>query len=207
MNKLAIKSYLTNSLKASIAISVSMIVDEDFRNAVSDKIIRLSIDKNKETYKAQVVSPVAFMTRLSVRNLADTVEMLTIYDLDECTSKSVRDTLGACLNIVALGTQQSVADVLNITKDDGSLPTICDRILLAFARYTEEEDSPVSVLLDKTLEYFKNIAVASIPSEVDTANLFNTTRYGIEDGKVILKQKFTDADVSPFDENYKGPDF
>lgn len=63
------------------------------------------------------------------------------------------------------------------------------------------------MFLGKVIEYFQNISEASMPSEVDTANLFNNTRYGIEGGKVILKQKFTDADVSPFDENYKGPDF
>lgn len=207
MKKSDIKAYMINSLKASVAITIAMAMDKELRDTVSDKVINLALDKNKEIYKAPIVHPVAFMVRIAVRNTAEAIEMHTIYDLDECTSKQVRLTLEACLNIAAKGTKQSVADVLNITNDDGSVPTICNRIMLAYAHSVDAEDSPVRIILEKAMAYFQNIGESSAPSESDLEGLFANKRYVMEGGKLSLVTPFTANDVSPFDDNYQGPDY
>ena len=202
----AVKSFVSRSIRATVALGVSFATDETFRKSVSDKMIQATLAANKDIYKTQIVNPRLFAIRLSIRNFANMVEMYTIYDLDEVSDPLIRSHLESTLNLTALATGLSVAEILNLKDEKGYTPILCTRIQMAFADTFNNEDSSVSKLFKACGEYYANIMEAGAPSEEQLANLFNT-RYEFSLEGLRLKQDYTDAEVSPFDDKSISPDF
>lgn len=203
--KPAIKSFISRSIRATVALGVTFATDEDFRKSVSDKVINATLDANKEIYKTQIVNPRLFAIRIVVRNLANIVEMYTIYDLDEVTDPLIRTQLEMTLNLTAQATGLSVAEILNLKDEEGYTPILCTRIQMAFANQFEQENSAVIKLFEACNEYCNNITEASSPSPEQMENLMNP-RYDFSYAGLRLKHDYTDAEVSSFDEKCNCPE-
>ena len=203
--KSAIKSFISLSIRSTVALGVTFATDKEFRKSVSDKMINATLAANKEIYKTQIVNPHLFAIRLSVRNLANLVEMYTVYDLDEVTDPLIRTQLEMSLNLTSQATGLSIAEILNLKDEEGYTPILCTRIQMAFANQFEQEDSAVNKLLKACGEYYANIMKAGAPSEDQLENLMNP-RYDFNHSGLRLKHDYTDADVSSFDEKFDCPE-
>ena len=204
--KSAIKSFISLSIRSTVALGVTFATDKEFRKSVSDKMINATLAANKEIYKTQIVNPHLFAIRLSVRNLANAVEMYTIYDLDEVTDPLIRTQLEMTLNLTSQATGLSIAEILNIKDEEGYTPILCTRIQMAFANQFEQEDSAVNKLFKACGEYYANIIKAGAPSEDQLENLTNP-RYEFSHTGLRLKHDYTDAEVSSFDDKCTYPEF
>lgn len=204
--KSAIKSFISLSIRSTVALGVTFATDKEFRKSVSDKMINATLAANKEIYKTQIVNPHLFAIRLSVRNLANAVEMYTIYDLDEVTDPLIRTQLEMTLNLTSQATGLSIAEILNIKDEEGYTPILCTRIQMAFANQFEQEDSAVNKLFKACGEYYANIMKAGAPSEDQLENLTNP-RYEFSHTGLRLKHDYTDAEVSSFDDKCTYPEF
>ena len=204
--KSAIKSFISLSIRSTVALGVTFATDKEFRKSVSDKMINATLAANKEIYKTQIVNPHLFAIRLSVRNLANIVEMYTIYDLDEVTDPLVRTQLEMSLNLTSKATGLSIAEILNLKDEEGCTPILCTRIQMAFENQFEQEDSAVNKLLKACGEYYANIVKAGAPSEDQLENLVNT-RFEQSHKGLRLKHDYTDAEVSSFDDKCTYPEF
>jgi len=203
--KPAIKSFISRSIRATVALGVTFATDENFRKSVSDKMINATLNANKEMYKTQIVNPQLFAVRVAVRNLANIVEMYTIYDLDEVTDPLIRTQLEMTLNLTAQATGLSIAEILNLKDEEGYTPILCTRIQMAFANQFEQEDSAVNKLFKACGEYYANIMEAGSPSAEQMENLMNP-RYDFSYSGLRLKHDYTDAEVSSFDEKCDCPE-
>ena len=203
--KSAIKSFISLSIRSTVALGVTFATDKEFRKSVSDKIIAATLTTNKEIYKTQIVNPHLFAIRLSVRNLANIVEMYTIYDLDEVTDPLIRTQLEMTLNLTSQATGLSIAEILNLKDEEGYTPILYTRIHMAFASQFEQEDSAVNKLFKACGEYYANIMKAGAPSEEQLENLMNP-RYDFSHSGLRLKHDYTDADVSSFDKKFDCPE-
>lgn len=204
--KPTIKSFISRSIRATVALGVTFANDKEFRKSVSDKMINSTLAANKEIYKTQIVNPHLFAIRLSVRNLANIVEMYTIYDLDEVTDPLIRTQLEMTLNLTSQATGLSIAEILNLKDEEGYTPILCTRIQMAFANQFEQEDSAVNKLLKACGEYYANIMKAGAPSEDQLENLVNP-RYEFSHKGLRLKHDYTDVEVSSFDDKCTYPEF
>lgn len=204
--KSAIKSFISLSIRSTVALGVTFATDKEFRKSVSDKMINSTLAANKEIYKTQIVNPHLFAIRLSVRNLANIVEMYTVYDLDEVTDPLIRTQLEMTLNLTSQATGLSIAEILNLKDEEGYTPILCTRIQMAFANQFEQEDSAVNKLLKACGEYYANIMKAGAPSEDQLENLTNP-RYEFSHTGLRLKHDYTDAEVSSFDDKCIYPEF
>ena len=204
--KSAIKSFISLSIRSTVALGVTFATDKEFRKSVSDKMINATLAANKEIYKTQIVNPRLFAIRLSVRNLANIVEMYTIYDLDEVTDPLIRTQLEMTLNLTSQATGLSIAEILNIKDEEGYTPILCTRIQMAFANQFEQEDSAVNKLFKACGEYYANIMKAGAPSEEQLENLMNP-RYDFSYSGLRLKHDYTNAEVSSFDDKCTYPEF
>lgn len=204
--KSAIKSFISLSIRSTVALGVTFATDKEFRKSVSDKMINATLAANKEIYKTQIVNPHLFAIRLSVRNLTNIVEMYTIYDLDEVTDPLIRTQLEMTLNLTSQATGLSIAEILNLKDEEGYTPILCTRIQMAFANQFEQEDSAVNKLFKACGEYYANILKAGAPSEDQLENLMNP-RYEFSHTGLRLKHDYTDAEVSSFDDKCTYPEF
>lgn len=204
--KSAIKSFISLSIRSTVALGVTFATDKEFRKSVSDKMINSTLAANKEIYKTQIVNPHLFAIRLSVRNLANIVEMYTVYDLDEVTDPLIRTQLEMTLNLTSQATGLSIAEILNLKDEEGYTPILCTRIQMAFANQFEQEDSAVNKLFKACGEYYANIMKAGAPSEDQLENLRNP-RYEFSHTGLRLKHDYTDAEVSSFDDKCTYPEF
>lgn len=204
--KSAIKSFISLSIRSTVALGVTFATDKEFRKSVSDKMINSTLAANKEIYKTQIVNPYLFAIRLSVRNLANIVEMYTIYDLDEVTDPLIRTQLEMTLNLTSQATGLSIAEILNLKDEEGYTPILCTRIQMAFANQFEQEDSAVNKLFKACGEYYANILKAGAPSEDQLENLMNP-RYEFSRTGLRLKYDYTNAEVSSFDDKCTYPEF
>ena len=204
--KSAIKSFISLSIRSTVALGVTFATDKEFRKSVSDKIIAATLTTNKEIYKTQIVNPHLFAVRLAVRNFANVVEMYTIYDLDEVTDPFIRTQLEMTLNLTSQATGLSIAEILNLKDEEGYTPILCTRIQMAFANQFEQEDSAVNKLFKACGEYYANILKAGAPSEDQLENLVNP-RYDFSHSGLRLKHDYTDAEVSSFDDKCTYPEF
>ena len=204
--KLAIKSFISLSIRSTVALGVTFATDKEFRKSVSDKMINSTLAANKEIYKTQIVNPHLFAIRLSVRNLANIVEMYTIYDLDEVTDPLIRTQLEMTLNLTSQATGLSIAEILNLKDEEGYTPILCTRIQMAFANQFEQEDSAVNKLFKACGEYYVNIVKAGAPSEDQLENLVNP-RFEHSRAGLRLKHDYTNAEVSSFDDKCTYPEF
>lgn len=204
--KSAIKSFISLSIRSTVALGVTFATDKEFRKSVSDKMINSTLAANKEIYKTQIVNPHLFAIRLSVRNLANIVEMYTVYDLDEVTDPLIRTQLEMTLNLTSQATGLSIAEILNLKDEEGYTPILCTRIQMAFANQFEQEDSAVNKLFKACGEYYANIMKAGAPSEDQLENLTNP-RYEFSHTGLRLKHDYTDAEVSSFDDKCTYPEF
>ena len=203
--KQSIKTLISRHIRATVALGVTFATDEDFRNAVSNKIINSTLAANKEIYKTQIVNPHLFAIRLSVRNLANIVEMYTIYDLDEVTDPLIRTQLEMTLNLTSQATGLSIAEILNLKDEEGYTPILYTRIQMAFANQFEQENSAVNKLIKACKEYCTNIVEAGSLSAEQVEDLMNP-RYDFSYSGIRLKHDYTDADVSSFDEKCDCPE-
>lgn len=200
----AVKSFVSRSIRATVALGVSFATNEEFRKSVSDKMIQATLEANKDIYKTQIVNPQLFAIRLAVRNVANMIEMYTVYDLDEVSNPLIRSQLEMTLNLTAQATGLSVADILNLKDEQGYTPILCTRIQMAFANTFEQEDSAVSKLFKACGEYYANIMEAGSPSSEQLENLMNP-RFDFSHAGLRLKHDYTDAEVSSFDDQCDAP--
>jgi len=204
--KPAIKSFISLSVRSTVALGVTFATDEDFRKSVSDKLINATLAANKEIYKTQIVNPQLFAIRLAVRNLSNIIEMYIVYDLDEVTDPLIRTQLEMTLNLTSQATGLSIAEILNLKDEEGYTPILCTRIQMAFANQFEQENSAVNKLFKACGEYYANILKAGSPSEDQIENLMNP-RYELSHSGLRLKHDYTDAEVSSFDDKCTYPEF
>ena len=204
--KSTIKSFISLSIRSTVALGVTFATDKEFRKSVSDKMINATLAANKEIYKTQIVNPTLFAIRLGVRNIANMVEMYTVYDLDEVSNPLIRSQLEMSLNLTSQATGLSITEILNLKDEEGCTPILCTRIQMAFENQFEQEDSAVNKLLKACGEYYANIMKAGAPSEDQLENLVNT-RFEQSHKGLRLKHDYTDAEVSSFDDKCTYPDF
>lgn len=197
------KQYLVSSVRASVALAAAIVTNEQLQKEFSDHLINLTLEKNKELYKGPIVSPVGFIVRTVARNIADVVELATIYDLEECSSPLQQQTLIGAINLTSTVTGLSFNEILNIRYNDElqSLPTINNRIMLALDRSIDNSDSVVKQAIRAFMEKVTPIAEATDASEeLQEALLAKSSRYKCgHSGQVILLTDFTSEEVSPFD--------
>lgn len=195
------KEYAIHSVRATAAFVVALCTNEQLQKEASDVLLNLTLEKNKEIYKGPIISPIGFIARQIAKQIADSVEIATVYDLEECTSPANQQALVGAINLTSTTTGMSFADILNITYDDGSLPTINNRILLALSRSTTNSDLAFKQLCSKI-----HAKVAPLMSAMDSteqaeeAMTAKSSRYRFgQSGKVHLLNNFSDQEVSPHD--------
>lgn len=197
------KQHIVSSVRASVALAAAIVTNEELQKEFSDYLINLTLEKNKELYKGPIVSPVGFIVRTVARNIADVVELATIYDLEECSSPIQQQTLIGAINLTSTATGLSFNEILNIRYDDElqTLPTINNRIMLALDRSVDNSDSVVKQTIQAFMAKVSPIAEATDASEeLQEALLAKSSRYKCgHSGQVILLTDFTSEEVSPFD--------
>lgn len=197
------KQYLVSSVRASVALAAAIMTNEELQKEFSDYLINLTLEKNKELYKGPIVSPVGFIVRTVARNIADVVELATIYDLEECSSPLQQQTLIGAINLTSTATGLSFNEILNIRYNDElqSLPTINNRIMLALDRSIDKSDSVVKQTIQAFMAKVSPIAEATDASEeLQEALTSKSSRYKYgHSGVVLLLTDFTPEEVSPFD--------
>lgn len=201
----AVKSFVSRSIRSTVALGVTFATNEEFRKAVSDKMITATLEANKQMYKTQIINPQLFAVRMAVRNISNMVEMYTVYDLDEITDPLIRGQLEITLNLTSLATGLSIAEILNLKDKEGYTPILCTRVQMAFANTFDQEDSAVSKLFKACGEYYANIMEAGSPSKEQMENLMNP-RYDFSYAGLRLNHEYTDAEVSSFDDKCNCPD-
>lgn len=197
------KQYLVSSVRASVALAAAIVTNEQLQKEFSDCVINLTLEKNKELYKGPIISPVGFIARTVARNIADVVELATIYDLEECSSPIQQQTLIGAINLTSTATGLSFNEILNIRYNDElqSLPTINNRILLALDRSIDKSDSVVKQTIQAFMAKVSHIAEATDASEeIQESLTAKSSRYKYDhNGVVLLLTDFTSEEVSPFD--------
>ena len=197
------KQHLVSSVRASVALAATLVSNEQLQKEFSDYIINLSLEKNKELYKGPIVSPVGFVIRSVAKQLADMVEIATVYDLEECTNPINQQTLIGAINLTSTATGLSFNEILNIRYDNEtqSLPTINNRIMLALDRSIDKPDSVVKQVIGAFMAKVTPIAEAVDATEsVAEAMQAKSSRYRFgHSGAVHLLTEFTSAEVSPYD--------
>lgn len=197
------KQYLVSSVRASVALAAAIVTNEQLQKEFSDYLINLTLEKNKELYKGPIISPLGFVARAVARNIADVVELATIYDLEECSSPIQQQTLIGAINLTSTATGLSFNEILNIRYDNEmkTLPTINNRIMLALDRSVDKSDSVVKQTLQAFMSKVSTIAEATDASEeLQEALLAKSSRYKCgHSGAVLLLTDFTPEEVSPFD--------
>lgn len=197
------KQYLVSSVRASVALAAAIMTNEELQKEFSDYLINLTLEKNKELYKGPIISPVGFIARTVARNIADVVELATIYDLEECSSPIQQQTLIGAINLTSTATGLSFNEILNIRYNDElqSLPTINNRILLALDRSISKSDSVVKQTIQAFIAKVSHIAEATDASEeIQESLTAKSSRYKYgHSGAVLLLTDFTPEEVSPFD--------
>lgn len=197
------KQHIVSSVRASVALAAAIVTNEELQKEFSDYLINLTLEKNKELYKGPIVSPVGFIVRTVARNIADVVELATIYDLEECSSPIQQQTLIGAINLTSTATGLSFNEILNIRYDNEmkTLPTINNRIMLALDRSIDNSDSVVKQTIQAFMAKVSPIAEATDASEeLQEALLAKSSRYKCgHSGQVILLTDFTSEEVSPFD--------
>ena len=197
------KQHLISSLRASVAFTASVVSNEQLQKEFSDYIINLTLEKNKELYKGPIVSPIGFVVRTVARQIADVVELATIYDLEECSTPIQQQTLIGAINLTSTATGLSFSEILNLRYQDGleSLPTINNRIMLALDRSIDSSDSVVKQAIRAFMAKVSPVMEATDASgAVEEAMQAKSNRYKYgHSGVVLLLEEFTPAEVSPFD--------
>lgn len=201
------KESVINYAKASAAMAIVFATNKDIRDKFSDKIIAVSLETNKETFKRPIINPVSFSILRLLKSLHDLVELNTVYDMDEITSSDVRNNLIISLNLTSDMTGLSVASILNISDEEGFAIPISKRICIALANSLTEEGSPSYAVYNEVLKYFTNIGQACQPTEEQLSCLTGLNYEYQVNGKVKQTTMYTDASVSQIDESYKGPEF
>lgn len=196
------KQHIVSSVRASVALAAAIVTNEQLQKEFSDHLINLTLEKNKELYKGPIVSPVGFIVRTVARNIADVVELATIYDLEECSSPLQQQTLIGAINLTSTATGLSFNEILNIRYNDElqSLPTINNRILLALDRSIDKSDSVVKQTIQAFMAKVSHIAEATDASEeIQESLTAKSSRYKYDHSVVLLLTDFTSEEVSPFD--------
>lgn len=197
------KQHIVSSVRASVALAAAIVTNEQLQKEFSDYLINLTLEKNKELYKGPIISPVGFIARTVARNIADVVELATIYDLEECSSPLQQQTLIGAINLTSTATGLSFNEILNIRYNNElqSLPTINNRIMLALDRSIDNSDSVVKQAIRAFMSKVSTIAEATDASEeLQEALTAKSSRYKCgHSGQVILLTDFTSEEVSPFD--------
>ena len=205
--KLFTKESVITYAKASAAMAIVFATNKEARDQLSDYAIKISLEANKETFKRPIINPISFSIRQILRSLLETVELNTVYDIDEITSPTVRKTLLMSLNLTASMTNLSVSSILNIKDEEGYAVPISKRICIALADSLGQEESPSYQVYNDIIKYFVNIGEASQPSKEQLECLSGLNYEYQANGKVRQTTMYTDASVSQFDNAYKGPEF
>lgn len=190
------RAFISTTFRSTAAVLVGFATKPEVRETFAESIIKLGKLKNQEMVSRPAVDPQMLMIRMAIKNLSEMAELYTVYDLNECSSDYVRQSLETSLVVAAQIGGISVADILNTTKEDGTVPTIVTRIRIALSNSVDREDSPVNKLIQLGDQYVRNISEQTVPEDMEKV-FGQNEHYNLGLGGITLAKPYTNDDL-PF---------